>query len=208
MVPRRLRSVICRADSEWPNNGSKINDLDLASTAFSSPSINNVPTRFPSRPSRAIATASSIRDSRTSGSYSVIWQRILSNIYQLLAGSSLPSVHLRCIQCWMKSPPGRLREPVHVTQRNIFSPQPSGTGRFRLSYFGAFVFGPFIGFLQMPSKLIPHRGQDLIGKFCFAPGAESLIKCSGENWRWNRFVDRRFNRPPSFTRIRDVPGKL
>jgi hypothetical protein len=47
-VARRLR---------MPNNGSKINSLDLASTAFSSPSVNGVPTRLPPRPSRAISTA-------------------------------------------------------------------------------------------------------------------------------------------------------
>jgi hypothetical protein len=70
-------------DSGCPDNGSKINGLDFASTAFSSPSVNSVPTRRPSRPSRAISTASPIRDSRTSGSYSVIWQRMLSNIHQI-----------------------------------------------------------------------------------------------------------------------------
>ena len=37
--------------SECPNNGSNIKALDLASTAFSSPSANSVPTRLPSRPS-------------------------------------------------------------------------------------------------------------------------------------------------------------
>src|ERR1700735_198735 len=82
MVPRRLRLVIWSEDSGCPDNGSKINDLDLASTAFSSPSVNSVPTRLPSRPSRAISTASPIRDSRTLGSYSVTWQRMLSNIHQ------------------------------------------------------------------------------------------------------------------------------
>src|SRR6266436_2435716 len=85
MVPRRLRLVTWSADSGCPDNGSKINGLDLASTAFSSPSVNSVPTRLPSRPSRAISTASPIRDSRTSGSYSVIWQRMLSNIHQILS---------------------------------------------------------------------------------------------------------------------------
>src|SRR5579863_7814302 len=82
MVPRRLRLVRWSEDSGCPDNGSKINGLDLASTAFSSPSVNNVPTRLPSRPSRAISTASPIRDSRTSASYSVTWQRMLSNIHQ------------------------------------------------------------------------------------------------------------------------------
>src|SRR5437016_8972645 len=83
MVPRRLRLVTWRRDSGCPDNGSKINGLDLESTAFSSPSVNSVPTRLPSRPSRAISTASPIRDSRTSGSYSVTWQRMLSNIHQI-----------------------------------------------------------------------------------------------------------------------------
>src|SRR5580693_1830866 len=82
MVPRRLGLLMWRTDSGCPNNGSKINDLDLASTASSSPSVNSVPTRLPSRPSRAISTARPMRDSRTSGSYSVTWQRILSNIHQ------------------------------------------------------------------------------------------------------------------------------
>ena len=80
MVPRRLRLVTCREASACPNKGSKINARDLASTAFSSPSVNSVPMRLPSRPSRAISTARLIRDSRTSGSYSLTWQRILSNI--------------------------------------------------------------------------------------------------------------------------------
>src|SRR4029077_12779746 len=83
MVPRRLRLVTWSDDSGCPDNGSKINGLDFASTALSSPSVNSVPTRLPSRPSRAISTASPIRDSRTSGSYSVIWQRMLSNIYRI-----------------------------------------------------------------------------------------------------------------------------
>jgi hypothetical protein len=52
-VPRRLRLVTWRKESGCPNKGSKINGLDLASTAFSSPSVNSVPTRRPSRPSRA-----------------------------------------------------------------------------------------------------------------------------------------------------------
>src|ERR1700680_1211682 len=43
MVPRRLRLVRCREGSGCPTNGSKINGLDLASTAFSSPSVNRVP---------------------------------------------------------------------------------------------------------------------------------------------------------------------
>src|ERR1700746_76644 len=82
MVPRRLRLVWCREDLGCSDNGSKISGLDLASTAFSSPNVIRVPTRLPSRPSRAISTASSISDSRTSGSYSVTWQRMLSNIHQ------------------------------------------------------------------------------------------------------------------------------
>jgi len=48
--------VMWSEDSGCPDNGSKINGLDLASTAFSSPSVNSVPTRLPSRPSRAIST--------------------------------------------------------------------------------------------------------------------------------------------------------
>src|ERR1700756_1268111 len=79
--------------SRSPNNGSKINALDLASTAFSSPSVNRVPTRLPSRLSRAISTASPIRDSRASGSYSVTWQRMLSNIHQLRASGRGPPAH-------------------------------------------------------------------------------------------------------------------
>src|SRR5258707_11114409 len=62
---------------------------------------------------------------------------------------------LQMYECCMKSPLGRFRERGQVTQRNIFLTQPSGVGRFGLRYFGAFVFGPLIGFLQMPSKLIP-----------------------------------------------------
>jgi hypothetical protein len=54
--PRRLRLVTWREDSGCPNNGSKINGLDLESTASSSPSVNSVPTRLPARPSRAIST--------------------------------------------------------------------------------------------------------------------------------------------------------
>ncbi len=53
--------------------------MDLARTASSSPRVNSVPIRLPSRPSRAISTASSIKGSKTSGSYSVTWQRMLSN---------------------------------------------------------------------------------------------------------------------------------
>src|SRR5712675_1599192 len=83
MVPRRLRLVTWSDDSGCPDNGSKINGLDFASTALSSPSVNSVPTRLPSRPSRAISTASPIRDSRMSGSYSVSWQRMLSNIHRI-----------------------------------------------------------------------------------------------------------------------------
>src|SRR4029077_8314201 len=83
IVPRRLGLVTWSDDSGCPANGSKINGLDRASTAFSSPSVNSVPTRLPSRPSRAISTASPIRNSRTSGSYSVTWQRMLSNIHQI-----------------------------------------------------------------------------------------------------------------------------
>jgi hypothetical protein len=83
IVPRRLGLATWSDDSGCPDNGSKINDRDLASTASSSPSVNSVPTRLPSRPSRAISTASPIRDSSTSGSYSVTWQRMLSNIHQI-----------------------------------------------------------------------------------------------------------------------------
>src|SRR5690349_17685544 len=83
MVPRRLRLVTWSDDSGCPDNGSKIKTLDLASTAFSSPRVNSVPIRLPSRPSRPISTARPIRDSSTSGSYSVIWQRMLSNIHQI-----------------------------------------------------------------------------------------------------------------------------
>jgi len=50
MVPRRLRLATWREDSGWPSNGSKIKARDLASTASSSPSVNNVPMRLPSRP--------------------------------------------------------------------------------------------------------------------------------------------------------------
>src|ERR1700722_11911353 len=82
MVPRRLRLVTCREDSGCPNNGSKINGRDRASTASSSPSVNSVPIRLPSLPSRAISTASPISGSSTSGSYSVTSQRRLSNIHR------------------------------------------------------------------------------------------------------------------------------
>src|SRR5581483_6399957 len=91
MVPRRLRLRTWSADSGCPESGSKINGRDLARTAFSSPSVNSVPTRLPSRPSRAISTASPIKDSSTSGSYWVTWQRMLSNILQL------PSVQVEVI---------------------------------------------------------------------------------------------------------------
>src|SRR6201987_5354028 len=99
MVPRRLRLVTCSDDSGCPDNGSKINGLDLASTAFSSPSVNRVPTRLPSRPSRAISTASPIRDSSTSGSYFVTWQRMLSNIHQPLSPGThhLPHKHVHSV---------------------------------------------------------------------------------------------------------------
>src|SRR6266581_8311363 len=109
MVPRRLRLATCREDSGCPSNGSKINGLDLASTAFSSPSVNSVPTRLPSRPSRAISTASPISDSRTSGSYSVTWQRMLSNIHQLLSFGWMPRAG-STDAFWMKGPLRRFRD--------------------------------------------------------------------------------------------------
>jgi hypothetical protein len=91
-----------------PRQWIHIKGLDLASTAFSSPTVNSVPTRLPSRPSRAILTASPIRDSRTSGSYSVTWQRMLSNIHQILSlRGKMPSTTRT--RFWMKGSPRRFR---------------------------------------------------------------------------------------------------
>ena len=58
-VPRRSGSSMWRRLSGWPASGLRIRERDFARTASSSPSVNNVPMRRPSRPSRAISTASS-----------------------------------------------------------------------------------------------------------------------------------------------------
>ena len=86
IVPRNPGSLKCREDSGCPSNGSRINARERARTSCWSPSVKRVPMRRPSRPSRAISTASSISDSSTSGSYSVTWQMMLSNISPSRAG--------------------------------------------------------------------------------------------------------------------------
>src|SRR5258708_39504524 len=79
----------------------------------------------------------------------------------------------------------------------------SAASSLALSYFG-FV----VGFLQVSTKLVPHRGQQLVGEVSLAPRTEALVKRRGENWRWHGFVDRSFNRPASFARVRNMTGKL
>src|SRR5246127_5532332 len=132
MVPRRLRLVTCSDDSGCPDNGSKISGLDLASTAFSSPSVNSVPTRLPSRPSRAISTASPIKDSRTSGSYSVTWQRMLSNIHQILSLTIHASYYTH--RLWMRGSPRRFRRSMQVYKRMRCFPSSSTARMLAGSY--------------------------------------------------------------------------
>src|SRR5690348_2363007 len=80
IVPRRFAFEIERRSFGCPASGSRISGRDRSRTACSSPNVNNVPMRRPSRPSRAISTASSMSGPKISGSYSLTWQRMLSNI--------------------------------------------------------------------------------------------------------------------------------
>ena len=64
---------MCVRAGAWPANGSRMSARDAASTASALPTVNNVPIRRPSRPSRAISSASSRTDSRTAGSHQGIW---------------------------------------------------------------------------------------------------------------------------------------
>jgi hypothetical protein len=72
IVPRTSGSVICVRAGAWPASGSRMSGRDAASTASTLPTVNNVPIRRPSRPSRAISSASSRADSRTAGSHQEI----------------------------------------------------------------------------------------------------------------------------------------
>src|SRR6266576_1431934 len=64
-----------------------------------------------------------------------------------------------------EKPSGKIQRARCTSRSEVaFLTEPSGAaGRLGLSYFGAFVFGSFVGFLQVPAKLIPHRGQELVG---------------------------------------------
>src|ERR1017187_8555163 len=70
------------------------------------------------------------------------------------------------------------------------------------------VITSLLGLLQMSTKLVPHRGQQLVSVVPIATRTEPLVESRGENRRWNSFVDRSLDRPAAFARVGHTSGEL
>src|SRR5215211_1724087 len=93
MVSRTSGSNICLSSSAWPCKGSRMRGLDLFMTARESPTTKSVPILRPSRPSRAISTASETVCLSTSAFTWRFSEQISSNTCVFPMGStSIPTV--------------------------------------------------------------------------------------------------------------------